>query len=192
MKQNNMNLTQAFTEVSASSAGGAPFLIAYGTTFILAGILSYLLPAETAALVAMFQGGVALPVAFWLERRMGWGQMSLENPLRALSRLLAFSQALALPALIVAFNLNPRSIPVILAGLGGVHFLPYAWLHRTRLYVALGIAVSLGAFALQLVLGATAFHINLLYVGIVYWVATPAVYRHAAQFTQTDTAVWQG
>ena len=182
MKQNKMNLSQAFTEVSSSSAGGAPFLIAYGATFIGTGILSYLLTAETAALVAMFQGSVALPAAFWLERRVGRGRMSVDNPLRNLSKLLAFSQALALPALIVAFNLNPRSIPVILAGLGGMHLLPYAWLHRTQLYVVLAIAVSLGAFALQLVLGATAFHINLLYIGILYWLAAPAMFHQAAKF----------
>lgn len=185
MNQNKMTLDQAFAEVSISSAGGAPFLIAYGTTFLITGILSFVLSAETAALVAMFQGGVALPAAFWLERRMGGERMSLDNPLRALSKLLAFSQALALPALIVAFNLNPRSIPVILAGLGGVHFLPYAWLHRTQWYTGLGIAVSLGAFGLQLVLGATAFHVNLLYVGVVYWAAALAVYRHAARFKVT-------
>jgi len=181
MNHNKMTLDQAFAEVSASSAGGAPFLIAYGTTFLITGILSFVLPAETAALVAMFQGGVALPAAFWLERRMGRGRMSADNPLRVLSKLLAFSQALALPALIVAFNLNPRSIPVILAGLGGVHFLPYAWLHRTQWYAVLGIAVSLGAFGLQLVLGATAFHINLLYVGVVYLAVAPVVYRHACR-----------
>lgn len=44
---------------------------------------------------------------------------------------MAVSQALALPALIVAYSLNPRSIPVVLADLGYVHFLPYAWLNRT-------------------------------------------------------------
>jgi len=159
-----MNLEQAFREVSASSAGGAPFLIAYGATFIITGFLTYLLPAETAALIVMFQGGLALPIAFWLERKMGWGRMAANNPLRALSVQLAVSQALALPALIVAFNLNPRSIPVILAGLGGMHFLPYAWLHRANLYIALAVGVSFGAFGLQLLLGPMAFHIILLYM----------------------------
>lgn len=187
MNQNKMTLDHAFSEVNASSAGGSPFLIAYGTTFLIAGILSFVLPEDTAAIVAMFQGGIALPAAIWLERRIGWGRMSVDNPLRALSILLALSQALALPALIVAFNLNPRSIPVILAALGGVHFLPYAWLHGSRWYIALGITVSLGAFGLQLVVGSAAFHVNLLYVGIVYWVAAPAVYRHAARFSKAVT-----
>lgn len=186
MKQNRMTFSHAFAEVSASSAGGAPFLIAYGATFLISGILSFVLPEETAALIVLFQGGVALPFAFWLERRMGWGRMAADNPLRALSVQLAVSQALALPALIVAFNLNPRSIPVILAGLGGVHFLPYAWLHRTKLYTALAVAISFGAFGLQLLLGPTAFHINLFYVGAVYWLAAPFVYRHAAQFAKGE------
>ena len=191
MKHNSMTLTHAFNEVSASSAGGAPFLIAYGTTFIMSGILTYLLPEETAVLIVMFQGGLALPAAFWLERRLGWGRMAADNPLRALSVQLAVSQALALPVLIVAFNLNPRSIPVILAGLGGVHFLPYAWLHRTKLYIALAVAISFGAFGLQLLLGPTAFHIILFYVGLVYWLAAPFVYRYAAQLgkAEVDTAV---
>lgn len=175
-----MTLSHAFTEVSASSAGGAPFLIAYGATFIISGILTYMLPEETAALIVMFQGGLALPVAFWLERKLGTGTMAENNPLRALSVQMAMSQALALPALIVAFDLNPRSIPVIMAGLGGVHFLPYAWLHRTRLYAALAVAVSFGAFGLQLLLGPTAFHMILFYVGLIYWLAAPFVYRHAA------------
>lgn len=184
MHQNRMSLEQAFAEVSASSAGGVPFLIAYGAAFIITGILSYVLPAETAALIAMFQGGAALPAALWLERRMGQGRMAADNPLRPLSVQLALSQALALPALIVAYNLNPRAIPVILSGLGGVHFLPYAWLHRTQLYAALAVAVSLGAFGLQLLLGSSAFHVNLLYVGVVYWLAVPTIYRHAAKLGQ--------
>ena len=164
MKQDSMTLTHAFNEVSASSAGGTAFLIAYGVTFIISGILSFVLPAETAALIVLFQGGLALPVAFWLERRLGWGRMAADNPLRALSVQLAVSQVLALPALIVAFDMNPRSIPVMMAGLGGVHFLPYAWLHRTKVYTALAVAISFGAFGLQLLLGATAFHIILFYV----------------------------
>jgi hypothetical protein len=186
MNQNTMDLDQAFSEVSASSAGGAPFLITYGATFIISGILTYLLPAETAALFVLFQGGVALPLAFWLERRLGWGRMGTDNPLRALSVQLAVSQALALPALIVAFQLNPRSIPVIMAGLGGVHFLPYAWLHRTKLYTALAVAISFGAFGLQILLGPVAFHIILFYVGLIYWLAAQLVYRRAAQLVKPE------
>ncbi|MCB0036654.1 MAG: hypothetical protein KDE51_21625 [Anaerolineales bacterium] len=183
INRHGIDLNQALTEVSASSAGGAPFLMAYGTTFLITGILSYLLTEETAALMVLFQGTVALPAAFWLERRLGWGEMAADNPLRPLSLQLALSQALALPALIVAYNLNPRAIPIMLASLGGVHFLPYSWLHRNQLYVGLAVALSVGAFGLQLIWGPPAFHFILFYVGVIYWLAVPFVYRQAMRLT---------
>jgi hypothetical protein len=178
------DLKLALTEVSASSAGGAPFLIAYGATFLITAILSFLLPRPTAALIAMFQGGVALPIAFWLERRLGSRRMAADNPLRPLSAQLAMSQALGLPLLILVYSLSPGGIPLALASLGGVHFLPYAWLHRTRIYIAFSFAVALGAFAIQLFLGPAAFSYILVFVAIVYWITAPLVYRHAARLVQ--------
>ena len=173
---------KALDEVSGSSAGGAPFLICYGVTFIVTGILAFFLARETSALIAMFQGGVALPVAFMLERRIGTGRMSAENPLKSLSAQLAVSQALAIPFLIVAYNVNPDQIPVMMAGLGGVHFLPYAWLHRTRIYVLIGVVISVGAFVAILASSVSAsFEYILLLVGVTYLAAAPFVYRHAKQ-----------
>ena len=188
MTDTSNDLRSAFANVSASSAGGAPFLIAYGLTFFLTAILSLLLPRPTSALIAMFQGGAALPLAFWLERRMGSERLAADNPLRTLAGQMAVSQALGLPALIVTYSLNPAAVPVVLASLGGVHFLPYAWLHRTRLYIALGVAISIGAFALQLLLGAAAFSYILLYVAAVYAIAAPLVYRHATSVVKVQAA----
>ena len=106
------DLKLAFKEVSASSAGGSPFLIAYGATFLITAILSFFLPRQTVALIAMFQGGIALPVAFWLERRMGSARMSHDNPLRSLSAQMAMSQALGLPILILVYSLKSGGHPV--------------------------------------------------------------------------------
>lgn len=166
-------------EISASSAGGAPFLIGYGATFIITGMLAFYLLRETTALIAMFQGVVAFPVAFWLERRMGTKRVSADNPLGKLSAQLAISQAFAIPFLIVVYNINPGQIPVVMAGLGGVHFLPYGWLHRTKIYVVLAAIISLGSFALVIGLQTKAYPFILLFVGIAYWIAVPLVYQHA-------------
>jgi hypothetical protein len=184
MLQHKNDLNQALDEVSASSAGGAPFLIAYGATFCITAILYYFLPLETVALIAMFQGGAALPVAFWLERRMGTRRMAADNPLRSLSAQMAMSQALGLPAIIIAYNLNPVTVPAVLAALGGVHFVPYAWLHRTRLYIILGAVISIGSFLILVLLSANEFPITLFFVGLAYWVMAPLVYRNAAQLVQ--------
>lgn len=183
MSETYADFTRARDEVSASSAGGAPFLICYGTTFAIVGVLAFFLPRETSALLAMFQGAVALPIAFWLERRMGTTRLSDDNPLKSLSAQMAMSQALALPFLIVVYSTNPGQIPVVMAGLGGVHFLPYAWLHRTRLYIALAAIISLGAFGLVLMLQAASYAWILLLVALAYWVAAPLVYRHARAIT---------
>ncbi|MBN2499353.1 MAG: hypothetical protein JXB38_01220 [Anaerolineales bacterium] len=188
MKTTYSDFTHARNEVSASSAGGAPFLICYGTTFILTGILACFLPRETSALIAMFQGTVALPAAFWLERHLGSMRLPAENPLREFSAQLAISQALAIPFLIVLYNINPGQIPVALAGLGGVHLLPYAWLHRTRIYIILSVIISVGAFLLILALGGDAYVYILLLVGLAYWVAAPLVYRHAKRIVAETTA----
>jgi hypothetical protein len=184
MSNSTQSLNEAFTEVGASSMGGAPFLIAYGATFLITAVLSFFLPRSTAALIAMFQGGVALPAAFWLERKMGSRRMAADNPLRTLSVQMAMSQALGLPLLILVYSLNPAGLPLALASLGGVHFLPYAWLHRTRIYVFSAVAVSLGAFAIQNWLPKNAFSSILFFVAVVYWITAPLVYRHAARLVK--------
>lgn len=167
---------QALDDITARSAGGAPFLFAYGITFVCTAILSFFVSKSTAALVAMFQGSVALPLAFWLERQLRCQTASIKrpsNPLDALSAQLAMSQVLGLPALIVANSLNPGAIPVLLSSLSGMHLFPYAWLHRTRVYLWLAIATSIGGFVLQLALGSSAFSYILLYVGVLYLAAAP-------------------
>ena len=175
------DLNHALDDVSASSAGGSPFLLSYGLTFCLTAILSFLLPVQTVAVIAMFQGAVALPLALWIERRLGLKRMASDNPLRSLSVQMAVSQALGLPALIAIYSLDPNLVPLVLASLGGVHFLPYAWLQRTRVYIYLAVAVSIGSYAIQVFLPANEFTVLLFFVALLYWVGAVPAYRKAAR-----------
>ena len=184
-----IDLNEARRDVSASSAGGAPFLIAFGLTLLACALLSFVLSRSTAALLVMFQGGVALPAAFALERLMGRKRMDAANPLRPLSIQLAMSQVVALPVVILAYSLNPGAVPLAMAAVGGGHFLPYAWLQQTRAYAVLAVAVSIGALAIQVVLGAAAFPIVLLWLTVCYWTAAPIVYRNAARVSDLATRV---
>ena len=188
------NINRAFNDIAVRSAGGAPFLFAYGATFTFTAVLSFFLPKSMAALIAMFQGCAALPLAFWLEgsisrhiRRgrcssgVGLPTLLSNNPLQHLSAQLAISQVLALPALIVAYRLHPGAIPILLASLGGVHLFPYAWLHQARIYLFLSSAMSIGGFVIQLCLGTSAFSYILLYIGTLYLLSAPFLYKRAAQ-----------
>jgi hypothetical protein len=174
-----MNLDAALDEVTAESAGGAPFLIAFGLSLLLTGLASFSLTTKQAAFALLFQGNLALPLAFWLERRMGTGRMSPDNPLKSLSIQLAMTQIVALPAVLIAYAIAPWAAAAAFAAIGGGHFLPYAWLQRSKTYMWLGIAVSSGSYALAIALEAQSFPWVLFYVTACYWTAVPLVYRRA-------------
>jgi Family of unknown function (DUF7010) len=175
-------------EISASSAGGAPFLYAFAGSLIVCAILGLLLPLKTAALILLFQGNAALPIAFWLERRMGRGPMSNDNPLKSLSVLMAMSQVAALPAALIAYSRDPWLVPAALAAIGGGHFLPYAWLQRTRVYAVLGVAISVGALAITLVLRDAGFPWVLIYMAVLYVAGGIAVRSRARELSRAARA----
>lgn len=181
------DLDLARQEVSQSSAGGAPFLICFGASLLVCAVLWFYLPVERAALAVMFQGGVALPCAFLLERRLAWGPMAKANPLNVLSVQLAMSQIVAFPVVIAMFDFRPAAVPLAMASIAGGHFLPYAWLQRTNVYVWLAVAVSVGALALQMALGSRAFPFILMWMTASYWVGARLVYRAAWRLTAADS-----
>jgi hypothetical protein len=147
-------------EARTANGGGFSFLLVHGITWVGAGILSFVLPRDTAALVYLFQGLVAFPASLIVERALGYRTLSTnENSLVSLFVLVAVAQGLALPASIIVFNLDPRLVPVVFAATNGGHFLPYSWLHGTRAYIGLAIVAALGPFAVVVTAGAdVAFH----------------------------------
>ena len=142
------SLSDARASASASSAVGAPWLLAFSGSIAVVAALSFVLAPRPTALVTLFQGGVALPVAFALERRMGTGTLSKEHPLWSLAMQMMFVQIVALPAVIMLYPDRPELVPAALAAVAGAHFLPYSWLHSTPVYTWLAIALSLGSWAL--------------------------------------------
>ena len=68
-----------------ANRGGFSFLFVHGWTWIVAAALSFVLPIKVAALVYLFQGFVAFPLALLLERRLGYKTLSTkENSLVSL------------------------------------------------------------------------------------------------------------
>ena len=154
-------------EARTANGGGFSFLLVHGTTWIAAGVLSFVLSRDTAALVYLFQGFVAFPASLIVERALGYQTLpTSENSLASLFVLVAIAQGLALPASIIVYNLDPRLVPVVFAATNGGHFLPYSWLHGTRAYIGLAIVAALGPFAVVVVADAdAAFHVSGFIVG---------------------------
>ena len=117
--KNSNDLKEALDEVSASSAGGAPFLISYGATFLITGISPSSCPARQSPLSPCSRAPPLSRQPSGWSVRLGPRRMSADNPLRPLSGLMAMSQMLGLPLLILVYSLNPGGIPLALAALGG-------------------------------------------------------------------------
>src|SRR5680860_478251 len=67
----SMSIDEGRRTASASAARGAPWLLAYTVSLSIVAVLSFFLPVRATALATLFQGGVALPLAFALERKLG-------------------------------------------------------------------------------------------------------------------------
>ncbi len=140
-------------EVRRSSGGGFAFLIANGLGWLTAGIIGLVMGPKAGAWALLFQGGVTLPLAFGLERALGYPKLAKDNPLLPLVIQLAMTQAIALPAVILVIQLNHALLPVAFAAVVGGHFLPYAWLQRTRTYLVLAVVVGILPWAATMVIG---------------------------------------
>ena len=122
-------------------------------------------PNAGLALAVMFQGAVALPMAFGLQKLLGFPAGHPENPLTSLSVYLAMTQTVAIPAAVLTYVQTPTLVPAVFAAIVGAHFLPYAWLQQTRVYIALSVSVSLGSWLIMAILGGEGYRIVPWFVG---------------------------
>ncbi len=107
-------------------------------------------PTGRAVLYSFFLTGPVFPVGVALTRLAGGDLFSKSPGLTPLGLLLAALQAFFWPIIALVFYLSPEWTPWTMAILFGSHFLPYAWLYRSRAYgfLSVSVAVSLSALAL--------------------------------------------
>ena len=140
-------LTQTLTELATHNYSGAPVLGAYGLNWLVCAFVWRRFNMKTAAFVTLFQGMVALPIALGVSASLG---MFVDRPgteiITQLSILVSLSQLLVLPLLIVfTMKKNFTAVPLFFSLAGAIHFIPYAWLYQTPLYIVMStvLAVSL-------------------------------------------------
>jgi hypothetical protein len=153
------NLSTERDELRWSSRGGFAFLFANGLVWLITAMLTFILPLKMAALLIICQGGVALPFAFALERLLKFPVLPKGNTLVPLVIQTALVQVVGLPAVILAYVFFPAYVPAVFAAIVGAHLLPYAWLHKSHLYIVLGLMISLVPYLLAMLLRETSFHV---------------------------------
>jgi hypothetical protein len=163
-----------------ASVAGFPFLMVFGVVWLTAGALSYWVPREFAPWVYPCLGGVAMPLAMALERRLAYVPAANPDPLLPLTLQLLFVQIVAFPAILLVWDATPHFVPVAFAAVVGAHFLPFQWVYRTRVYGVLAVVVAVGPFVLAVFFGQRALHYTGFFVGGALLVGAFCVRSHAA------------
>ena len=137
-------MIELLEELARVNYSGAPFLVAYGITWLICGVLWRKIKLNYAAIATLFQGMVALPIALLILYIVGAFTLRPDTGiLNSLSIIIAMSQLLAIPLLIAMFQREHYTIiPFIFSIVGAVHFLMYAWLYQEVAYIIMPIVLS--------------------------------------------------
>lgn len=99
------------------------------------------------ALFYVLGAGLLFPFSLVVAKVMKLDTFAKGNPIAPLAGLLGAVQILYIPLMIGALLVVPHMVPWFLAVLVGAHFLPYAWLFRSRAYVFASVSIPLAAGA---------------------------------------------
>lgn len=146
-------LADSLRQLAERNVSGVAFLVVYGATWTVVGILWRRAAARTAAYATLFQGAVAFPVALALSALIG--AIGTASPvgaeIRQLSILIGTSQLLGLPFLVyLIVRKRYALVPFAFAAITSMHFVLYAWLYRTPVYIVMAALIALGTTIVML------------------------------------------
>lgn len=138
-------MKDTLTQLAKVNISGAPFLIAYGITWVICGVIWKKASSKLASLATLFQGMIAFPIAMFIMYLIGAFDNRPETGiLNELVIIIAISQMLVLPLLIAMYiKRHYTLIPFVFSSAGSIHFLLYTWLYQTYAYFIMSIFIAL-------------------------------------------------
>lgn len=133
------------TDIIVSAKRGYPILVSAAAFFAVMAVMEAYLPQRTLGLAWIFGMMVIFPLGVLLGLVLGARVLTTDNPLGNLGGLVAGAQAFFIPVFIVVYQFVPQYLPLAVGLLGGAHFLPYAWIYRSRAYVFVTLGICLSA-----------------------------------------------
>lgn len=122
---------------------GFGFLLAYGLTWSIAGLLWRTKGERVGAYAALFQGMAALPIALVVTAATAVGTRPDDATMNSLSFFLSAGQLMMLPLVIVLVMAGHYTVSVaFMAVVTAIHFFPYSWLYGTVLYLGIGLVIG--------------------------------------------------
>jgi len=148
-----MELVDSLSRLAEQNIFGLAFLTAYGLTWLACGIIWTRATERVAAYATLFQGLVAFPIALGLSALIGAIGQARPVPaeITQLSVLIGTSQLLGLPLLIyLVVKRHYALVPFVFATITAIHFVLYAWLYQTPLYIVMAGLIALGTTTVML------------------------------------------
>ena len=165
------SLTQLQDDIIFSAKRGYPILVTASAFFLVMAGLGMTVPGRSLGLAWIFGMMVIFPSGVVLGRVLGARVLTTDNPLGNLGGLVAGAQAFFIPVFIVVYQFVPQYLPLTVGLLGGAHFLPYAWIYRSRAYVFVTLGICLSAFGLGAAFASRAYILVPLAMAIVFSVS---------------------
>lgn len=137
---------QVLSDVNRNGSG---FLLAFGLTWLAAGLIWARWGDRAGSYAALFQGMVGTPLGLLLTWATATGARPDDPTMNALSVHLGVGQLLVLP-LAVVLIVRRRYVDAVsvLVVVLAVHFVPYSWLYGTPVYLVVAAAVAVLAAVL--------------------------------------------
>ena len=148
-----MDLVESLQLLAEQNISGVAFLLAYGATWLVCGVLWQRVAMRVAAYATLFQGLVALPVALGVSFLIGavGSERPVADEITQLSVLIGMSQVLGLPLLIyLVVKRQFVVMPFVFAVITAMHFVLYSWLYQTPIYIAMAMLISVGTMITML------------------------------------------
>lgn len=164
-------LVQLQDQIIKSAKRGYPILISAAGFFALIASLGQILPQRTLGLAWIFGLMIIFPIGVALGRVLNAQVITTDNPLGNLGGLVAGTQAFFIPVFIVIYQFVPQYLPLAVGLLGGAHFLPYAWIYRSRAYVFVTLGICLSALVLGIAFTSVAYTVVPLGMAAIFAIA---------------------
>jgi hypothetical protein len=110
------------------------------------------LPVRTQGWALLCVAILVYPAGYLINRALGGDLLARGHPLGGIVRTLGATEGLGWAVTGVFVLQAPTLVPFAMAAMAGAHFLPFAWLYRSRAYAVLGAASVTGAALLQILL----------------------------------------
>jgi hypothetical protein len=149
----NHSLDYYKLELSVKAKNGINFIAAASIVWTLITIIWTLsFKAYDKSVLTFIVGGLMLPLAWVFSKLFKTLWVIENNPLQPLGLWLNFAQLFYFPILVFVMMKDPDSFVMVYVIITGAHFFPYAWFYNMKAYAVMAGIISIGAFALALLI----------------------------------------